>query len=134
MKQQQSPTNSTRIIWFGFMGAILIYSFVAYTHLMKIHGKLELNFSELKDVLFAGALALGVGLLYLAYQVFPMKLQPMNNGKNPAVQFLQFACSESIAILGVVLVFKNGSLIQFVVLALMATVSLLNLFPENEIL
>ena len=119
------------ILWFGFVGAIAVYLFIGYQNLAQKNQQIIFNPSELSDSLFVWAGILALALIFVAHSVLPKVLPNDTQEQLLALRLAQFAFSEAIGVIGIVIFFLYGSFAQLVVLCAMAFISMLKLYPQN---
>lgn len=129
MEQQQV---SPKIIWFGFVGTIAVYIFIAYQSAIGNNQEVTFRTAELSNSLFLFVAVVSIALIAVAHKYIPKLIKKSKNPNLLAMKQLQYALSEAAALLGLILFFAKGSFSQLIILCSMSFLSLLALYPGED--
>lgn len=131
-KMNQEQPSIVKILWFCFTGCPVVYFLIGYSILPQANKTIVLRPSDLSGTLFMFFAVLSLAAITFTHVYLPKFLEIPDEKKKNTIRFTQYALSEAIAIMGLVLSFIGGNFTELAVLCGVSLISFFKLYPEES--
>lgn len=132
------PINNTnlvrKMIYFAFLLAPFIHSFIVYQQLLRKGEPIAFNAYEVLEIPFIFYYLGSVAFIVYIFKYLGEIIKNTNDNQVFVLELIRYALAESFAVFGLVAFFSFKSLSQFVVFVVVTIILMLFAYPKNKAL